>query len=76
VPSDAVLTSLITASGGLLTVYIVQKLRNTKPKRDRIDGAFEMYELYIKKLEEDNDRLRKENAAKDIEINRLRRGEA
>jgi hypothetical protein len=72
VPSDAVLTSLITAAGGLLTVYIVQKFRNTKPKKDRIDGAFEMYESYIKKLEEDNDRLRKESAAKDVEINRLR----
>jgi hypothetical protein len=62
VPSDPVLISSITTAGGLLTAYIVQKLRNSKPKKDRIDGAFEMYESYIKRLEEDNERLRQENA--------------
>jgi hypothetical protein len=60
--SNEVLTTLITATGAVLVAYITYRVKNSKPKTDRIDTAFDMYEKIIKRQDYENQELRNENA--------------
>ena len=57
--SESFWTSVITAIlGPTIVLYIANRIKNGKPKADRIDTAFEMYEKIIKRQEDDNKELR------------------
>lgn len=72
--SDAVLTTIITAvAGPIIVLYIANRIRNMKPKSERIDTAFEMYDAYIKRQDAEMERKDKIIANLTIEIERLKR---
>lgn len=69
--SEAVINTLIIAIGSIVTGYIALRLKNAKPKTDRVDTAFDMYDKMlarkdeeISRLNDENDELRKERNKK------------
>lgn len=58
--SEAVIITLITTAGAILVAYITYRVKNSKPKTDRVDTAFDMYEKLLKRANEENGQLRTE----------------
>ena len=44
-----------------MVVYITYRLKNMRPKSERIDTAFDILESTVRNLDKDNQRLREEN---------------
>lgn len=60
--SESFWISVISAIvGPTIVLYIANRIKNGKPKADRIDTAFEVYEKIIKRLDDENTKLRAEN---------------
>jgi uncharacterized protein YoxC len=59
--SDGVLSTIISAIGAIMVVYITYRLKNMRPKSERIDTAFDILESTVRNLDKDNQRLREEN---------------
>ena len=70
----SVIITLLTLAGGALTAFISTYVRKKKkPKSEYIDIAFEKMEKLMKIVEDDNVRLRIENAGLIVENGNLRR---
>lgn len=59
--SESLAISIVSAVvGPILVLYIANRIKNSKPKGDRVDKAFEMYEGIIKIKDAENVELKKE----------------
>lgn len=60
--SDALLTTVITAvAGPIIVLYIANRIKNMRPKVERVDTAFDMYEAIMKRQDQEIQRLTEEN---------------
>lgn len=70
----SIVITLLTLAGGGLTAFISNYTRKRKkPKSEYIDIAFEKMEKLMKIVEDDNVRLRTENAGLLVENGKLRK---
>jgi len=71
--SDAVITTFLTVVGAVTTAYITYRIKNAKPKVERVDTALDVYESVVKRQDEENKRLVEENTLLRAEIAVLKR---